>query len=783
MLPYENLADDAGAAPMAPRSACFVRVVVERALDRGDGLTYWTEDPVERGRLVEVPIGRGDTTTPGVVVRAGGAELADTIPIERIKPITRVLALRLTALQLDLCAWIASYYACPLGMVFAAAIPRAVRAQTGRRSIRFVAPAAPLPDPPPPLPPAARDAWAAISALDPGVFPIEKGKLKRTLGLKSIAPIHRLRDEGLVTERESSEIRTPKLFRVLDEPEAASAPEPTNDQRAALDGIGAALDRFGVHLIHGVTGSGKTELYMRLMTRVLDAGKTALVLVPEIALTPQTAGRFVARFREAGVALLHSGMSASARHAQWSLVDSGQARVVVGARSALFAPMRDLGLVVVDEEHDASYKQDRAPRYHARDAAIKLAQLAGCPAVLGSATPSLESWANARSGRSSLWTLARRASGASMPTVEIVDLTRERPERVRSERGNRAAFPIVGPTLERAVHETLERGEQALLMLNRRGYASLVGSADPACDWVLRCDACDCAMVVHKSSVRTRRGSRFVRCHHCGAERLIPSQCPVTGKGVAQIGVGTQRAEDEIMARFGERHRLTLGDSFVRVDSDSMTRAGAYFETLGRFKRGDIRLMLGTQMIAKGLDFPDVTLVGVLSADTALAIPDFRAEERTFQLVAQVAGRAGRGRRPGRVLVQTVNPRSPAIAMASRHDAPAFADHEIAIRERSGLPPAARLARIICRDPSAERAQARARDLASALAERADPRVQITGPMECVMARIADHARWEVELCAPSAALVHAPIDALRAEGALSADASLVIDIDPVWML
>jgi len=780
MLPFQCAHDEERDPHKPPEGACFARVVIERALDRDEGLTYWSKTPIGRGALVEVPVGRADTPTPGVVVRTGGPELAGPIPIGRIKPIGRALGPRLTRLQLDLCAWIASYYACPLGMVFAGAVPRGVRVQTGRRAIRVVSRVDPAPEPMPRLPPSARDAWSAIAKLGAGTFPIEKGALKRTLGLRSVAPIHRLRDAGLLTESGSSEIRTPSIFRVLDEPRAAVPPEPTEDQRAALEGIGAALGRFGVHLVHGVTGSGKTELYMRLIERVLGAGKAALVLVPEIALTPQTAGRFVARFRETGVALLHSGMSASARHAQWSLADSGKARVVVGARSALFAPVRDPGIVVVDEEHDASYKQDRAPRYHARDAAIKLAQLAGCPAVLGSATPSLESWSNARAGRSTLWTLARRASGAPMPRVELVDLTRERPQRTRA---SGAAFPIIGPTLEHAVHETLDRSEQVLLMLNRRGYASFVASADPSCDWVLRCDACDSAMVVHKSSVRTRRGSRFVRCHHCGAEQLVPSACPVTGKGVVQIGVGTQRAEDEVLARFGDRHALTLGDDFVRVDSDTMTKPGAYFDILDRFKRGVIRLMLGTQMIAKGLDFPDVTLVGVLNADTALAIPDFRAEERTFQLVAQVAGRAGRSGKPGRVLVQTANPLSPAITHAARHDAPGFASRELELRARSGLPPTTRMARIVVRDRDAQRAEARAEDLAHALAERADPRVRITGPMPCVIARIAEYERREIELCAPSAALLHAPIDALRAQGLLSADASLVVDIDPLWML
>ena len=783
MLPFQGASVDDHRPAAMPEDAVFVRVAVERALDRDEGLTYWSDAPIEPGTLVRVPIGSSDTLVPGVVLDAGDATMLKGIDPGRVKGVARVETVRVRPLQLRLCRWIGEYYACPIGMVLAGAVPGAVRAQTGRRTVRVIGYAEPLPETLPKLPPAARDAWARINDLDPSALPMEKSALKRRLELRSIAPIHRLRDEGLLTESESSQIRVPSAFRVLEDDADAAAPELTDEQQGVVSGIERDLGSFANHLIHGVTGSGKTEVYVRLIERVLARGHRALVLVPEIGLTPQTAGRFVARFRDAWVAILHSGMSASARHAQWSLVDRGEAGVIIGARSALFAPIDDLGLVVVDEEHDGSYKQDRAPRYHARDGAIMLAHMAGCPAVLGSATPSLESWANVDRKRSTLWTLSRRASGRPMPEVRIIDLTRERPASVRTDAGKRAAFPQIGPTLEHAIHDTLGRGEQIMLMLNRRGYASVVACANQSCEWLLRCDACDSSMVVHKSSVRTRRGSRFVRCHHCGAEQLIPDRCPLSGDAVVQIGAGTQRAEDEVMARFADRHALELGNSLVRVDSDTMTGPRDYFETLDRFRRGEIRVMLGTQMIAKGLDFPNVTLVGVLSADTALAIPDFRAEERTFQLVAQVAGRAGRGQRPGLVLVQSVNPRSPAIQLAARHDSAAFARRELDIRQRSGLPPATRLARIIARDTDPRRAKSRAGAIAEALAAIADPRVTIAGPSECIMARIAEHTRWEIELSAPTAALLHHPINRLRAEGTLKPDASTVVDVDPLWML
>jgi primosomal protein N' (replication factor Y) len=783
LLPFHDAdepTDSAGSAP--PEDARFVRVVIERAFDQDEGWTYWSDQDLEVGRLVHVPMGRGDTTTPGVVVTAGGRELAEGFDLRRIKRIRAVKPVTLGPLQLELCRWIAAYYACPLGVVFAGAVPKGVRSRTGLTNVELIERADPIPEPFPKLPPTAREALERVLALPNHAFPIEKKSIKHTLELRSIAPVNALIKAGILVESSVERVRTPSVFKLLDEPERPT-PSLTPDQQRVIDDIDPTLGRFGVHLVHGVTGSGKTELYMRLIERVLARGKTALVLVPEIALTPQTAGRFVSRFRDIGVALLHSGMSAGARHAQWSLVEDGSARVVVGARSAIFAPIRDLGIVVVDEEHDSSYKQDRSPRYHARDCAVMLSNFAKCPCVLGSATPSLESWSNTVHKGWTRHTLGTRATGGSMPKVQIVDRTQDRPSGATHGSTKPVSFPIVGRRLEQAVHETLERHEQVILLLNRRGYASMVASADPKCDWVLRCDQCDAAMVVHKSLVRTRRGSRFVRCHHCANEQLIPETCPETGKGVVQLGVGTQRVEDELVARFGERHGLVLGDSLVRVDSDTMHSASDYFTILDRFSRGQIRMMLGTQMIAKGLDFPNVTLVAVLNADTALGIPDFRAEERTFQLVAQVAGRAGRGEREGRVIVQTMNPRSDAITLAAAHDYPRFADRELRIRERSGLPPSTRMARIVVRDEDARGAEERADEIAKSLAQHADPRVTITGPFPCVITRISNEFRFSVELLAPGPTLITRALESCRRGGALASDPKVMIDVDPLWML
>ncbi len=782
MLPFQpdmNLHETSSLEP----GESLVKVAIERGLDLEDGLTYRTTESLSLGQGVVVPVGRGNTLTDGYILEVGGEELAEGYELSKIKPIHAVTSVTMGPLQLRLCKWVAKYYACPIGLVLSAAVPKAVKKQTGRRSVQMIRLADPQPDPMPKLPPTAQSALGTLRSLDASAFPIEKSKLKAAMHLRSIAPIHKLRDAGILVEYSEEVIRTPSVFQLLENPSDDTPPLLNTEQQQVVEGITSTLNQPTTHLIHGITGSGKTEVYMRLIEQVLRSGKTSLVLVPEIALTPQTAGRFVARFKDAGVALLHSGLSAGARNAQWSLVESGEAKVVIGPRSAIFAPIKDLGLVIVDEEHDSSYKQDRAPRYHARDSAVVLGALAGCPVVLGSATPSLESWSNARAGRYTLWSMRSRAGAGTLPKVEIVDLAKDQTNMLRSEAGKPIAFQTVGATLEHAINETIDRGEQAILLLNRRGYPSLVASADPSCDWKLECDQCDSTMVVHKSRVRTSGGRRFVRCHHCLSEQIIPTVCPMTGKGIVQIGVGTQRAEDEIMMRLGDRQGLTLGENFVRVDSDTMSRPSDYFDILDRFSKGDIKLMLGTQMIAKGLDFPNVTLVGILNADTALSIPDFRAEERTFQLIAQVAGRAGRSSVPGKVVVQTMNPRNSAIILASQHDYPRFADQELKTRASCGLPPSTRMARIICRDPDFAKAKSRAEQLADAIVSIADPCVTIEGPMECTIARISNQARWGIEIVAPNSMFIQKPIAALREQGLLKSDASTIIDMDPIWLM
>ncbi|MFG0306799.1 MAG: primosomal protein N' [Phycisphaerales bacterium JB040] len=775
----ENDETDAPAGATGEPAGAFVRVAVERGLDRSEGLTYRAPAGTRVGDRVEVPLGRGNSRAGGFVIATGGPELLGGFEASKVKRVLSVTGSRLPPELIELAEWLSEYYVCPLGMVLATMLPAAVKARVGRRTVRLLERALRDPDGAERagVTPSARDAWKAIAQLEDDAFPIEPRLLMTRAGARNLGPINRLVEAGLLREVEVQRVRAPEVFwREDGAPTPAPIPEPTDAQRAVVEGVG--LDRFGVHVVRGVTGSGKTEVYLRLIERVLGSGRTALVLVPEISLTPQTAGRFLERFSDQGVAVLHSGLTASQRHRQWASAAGGEARVVVGARSAVFAPLPSLGLIVVDEEHDSSYKQDQLPRYHARDVAVVRAQKLGVPVLLGSATPALETWANVVRGRYTKWELTERVGGAVLPEVRVVDRAREMARR-RAEIGGAAQYESIGPTLTGALDETLRSGHQALLLLNRRGFASYVACPSAGCGWTLGCEQCDTSMVVHKGD--TSRG--YTRCHHCLAEQTLPRRCPVCGGGVIELGAGTQRVEKELESRFGTTHGLIEGEGFARVDSDTMRGAKDYFDVLGRFGRGELRVLLGTQMIAKGLDFPGVRLVGVLNADTGLSMPDFRATERTFQLVSQVAGRAGRRGEPGLVIVQTMNPDEPAIRMAATHDYLAFAERELKIRAAAGLPPAVRMARIVVRDEHHDGALDRAAGLAKALRMECGESVSVHGPAPCAIARVAGQFRFAIELLAPRPKDFQAPMARLRERGALKGDAHTAVDVDPVALL
>jgi len=755
----------------------FVRVAIECSVDHPEGLTYSVPaevGPVRVGDRVEAPLGRGDRPAPGFVI---DVQTAPDLDPERIKPILRRGRVALSPALIDLARWMARYYCCPLGVVLAAMTPAAVKRGVGLRVKRLIERTGA--EPADRLPPATKEAWEAIRALPDDAFPIAAKTLAQRIDVRTARPINRLIEIGLLRTVLRSAVRALEapLDVVADKPV-----EPTEAQRAAIEAITGTLGTFAQHLLFGVTGSGKTEVYLRVLERTLARGEGAIVLVPEISLTPQTVGRFRARFAGEAMAVLHSGLTAAQRHREWTRVASGEARLVIGARSAIFAPFGGergprLGLIVIDEEHDTAYKQDEAPRLHARDVALKRAQIESCPVVMGSATPSLETWHRAQRSACALHVLPRRVGGAALPAVEVVDLREE----LRMEPDARTRLTLLGPRLRRALGEALERGGQAILMLNRRGYANYICCPDHRCGWLLTCEQCDVTMVYHRDRRLPLGG--LVRCHHCLASSRMPEVCPACGRRITSFGVGTQRVEAELKSRFAA---LAQPGALLRLDADTMRSARHYHEALGRFGRGEARAMLGTQMIAKGLDYPGVELVGVINADTAIHLPDFRAAERTFQLISQVAGRAGRAReRPGRVIVQTFNPEEPAVQRAARHDYPGFAQGELALRESAALPPLARMARIVVRHEQDERASAHAAEIAAALKQAAggEASVRIRGPMACPISRISGRWRMAVEVTAPTPGVIQRLLTELRNRGLARSDALTAVDVDPIALL
>lgn len=788
----------------------LARVALERGLDQPEGLTYAVPPDLadlQVGDRVSAPLGRHDRPVEGYVVEVitDPAAIARTIdslgaPIKML--IGRAKGPRKRPAQpasfppglLRLAEWMSHYYCCPLGMVLSAMVPAAVKRSVGSRVrtvlVRVTPPNVQTIEA---LPRSAREAWEAVAALADDQFPAEPLALRDRLSLKSVAPINRMVRAGLLEERTEGAVRAPRSARDgfdFDET-AREPPPPTLEQQRAIDAVSGALGSFAPFLLYGVTGSGKTEVYLRVLDRVLARGQCGIVLVPEIALTPQTVGRFLARFadRQGTVAVLHSGLTAAQRNREWTRVASGEAKIVVGARSAVFAPFpkagpSSLGIIIVDEEHDSSYKQDQLPRYHARDVALRRAQLEGCAVVLGSATPSLESWHNALpeseggSGKFALLPLRQRVAGGALPRVKIVDLAEE----TRHEPGELRTLDSVGATLRAALDRTLARDGQAILLLNRRGYASYICCPDQRCGWFMTCTHCDVTVVYHKRVANIAHG--VVRCHHCLSEQTLPRICPQCGqKRVNTFGFGTQRLEEELVRRFPP---LAEEGAMLRLDSDTMRSAADYFSALSRFRDGKVRLLLGTQMIAKGLDFPGVELIGVINADTAINLPDFRSAERTFQLVSQVAGRAGRSartRESSRVIVQTFNPHEPAIRFAAEHDFAGFAERELALRREAALPPIGRMARIVCRDPDGVKATERARRIALELGQLGEPGLHLKGPMPCPISRIAGQHRVAVEILAPSAGPIQRALAALRSLGLVKSDAHTAVDVDPIALL
>jgi primosomal protein N' (replication factor Y) len=537
----------------------------------------------------------------------------------------------------------------------------------------------------------------------------------------------------------------------------ASAGAPEGAAPVAADPA-AEPERVTPFLLHGVTGSGKTEVYLQVIAVALAAGRTALVLVPEISLTPQLAARFRARFGDL-VAILHSGLSETSRLGEWSRLRRGEARIAVGARSAVFAPLTGLGVLVVDEEHDGSFKQDEGVRYHARDVALVRAQRAGAVCVLGSATPSLESAAHAERGAYRKLTLTQRPTARPMPDVEIIDLRTYQPD----------SEAMLSAPLRAAIGEALAAGDQTILFLNRRGFATFVLCR--ACGHAFRCPHCSVSLTYHRHADR-------LACHYCGYAQRVPEACPGC-KAVGTIerkGLGTEKVADAVAAAFPAAR-------VARLDRDVAT--GAKIEAvLARVARREVDVLVGTQMVTKGHDFPGVTLVGVLCADTGLNLPDFRASERTFQLLAQVAGRAGRGDRPGRVMIQTYRPRSPAVVAAAAHDYASFFAAEMAERADLGFPPHGRLVAVRVDGADAHEvagAAHRLAELATAAAGRPEiaGKVEVRGPVPAPLERLRNRTRWQVWLrSADRHALRRVARSLLAAE--LVGAVRVGLDVDPI---
>jgi primosomal protein N' (replication factor Y) len=712
---------------------------------------------IEPGRRVRVPLGRSNRPVLGYCVRIKSRPVG-TRKLKAIQAVVDDKTL-LSPPMLRLTRWLADYYLCPWATVLETVLPAGVRTSAGTKLTTFLSidPEAIGRTGQEKLPPKQA---AALEALSEAKSPMTAAELAREAKCGQ-GPIAALRRKGFIRSQ----------ARRVQMPQYSAAPVKREkhlvlnaDQHKALSAILEAMNarEHRAILIHGVTGSGKTEVYIQAIQEVIRFGRQAIVLVPEISLTPQTVERFRSRFGE--VAVLHSHLSDAERHWHWQRIAEGAVSVVVGARSAIFAPTPHLGLIVLDEEHESSFKQDSAPRYHARDVALVRAKAESVPLVLGSATPSLESWRRAQTGEYVLVEMPRRVLDRPMPTVGTIDLRVDKARHAFS-RG------AIGRQLHAAIGKALEAGGQVILLLNRRGFSTHIQC--PSCGHVVECPHCDIALTHHRTQ-------EIALCHFCDYQIPSPGACPKCEfSGIRYSGLGTQRLEAEVRARFPNVICL-------RMDTDTMQGHGSHERALAAFRSGKVSILLGTQMIAKGLDFPNVTLVGVISADTALHLPDFRAAERTFHLVTQVAGRTGRGDKGGHVLVQTFNPEHPAIQAAVRHDYAAFAAGELPIREMLRYPPFASMIRLVIRGPS----EPIAREFAVFLAQRVKESLQaegagarVLGPAPAPFTRLRGMYRFQIQLQGLEGDKLRAAVRLATADLKEPEGVQWIADVDPLDMM
>ena len=714
--------------------------------------------PFRNRAMVGLVLGRAPQQAPAGGIR----EISDVLDAQPA----------LTPALVALGRWVAGYYLAPVGEVFRSMLPPVVEVRSVQELTRTAAGAALLAE----LRALEertgdeRAEAAILQAFSGEAAPLASARLRRLAGGEPA--IARLLRRGALEAHSIVRSRRRRAPRVEFEPEAPeewSLDAPRHalnpQQCGALDAVRADLasGEFHVNLLHGVTGSGKTEIYLGAIEAALAAGRTALVLVPEIALTLAMSRLLEARLgAAAGVTVLHSALPEESRSAAWWAVRRGAARVVVGTRSAVFAPLERLGLVVVDEEHEASYKQEETPKYNGRDAALVRAKLESAVAILGSATPALESYQNARRGKYRLLELPARVEERPMARVELVDL------RTEFEQTHRAR--ALSERLRAAIALRLAAGTQALILINRRGYS-----------WFLLCRSCGAAVECRNCSISLtyHKGRARLVCHYCGYSRPVPAACPkCSGKYVQFVGEGAEQVEEQLRAEFPKAR-------IARLDRDSVRTQEAYRKLLRAFAVGELDLLVGTQMLAKGHDFHRVTLVGVVSADLALRLPDFRAGERTFQLLTQVAGRAGRGELPGEVLIQTHYPEHYAIQCGARQDYGAFFEREVQFRRAMHYPPFSALANVIVRDANLERAGRWARQLAAILGPAEERGLKVLGPAAAPLARLRGDHRFQFLLKSPRRSLLTATLSqALEACAQKEIpDGAVLVDVDPIGLM
>src|SRR2546428_6092760 len=740
--------------------ANYIRVIIDRAIHRE--LDYLVPEPLaERvgvGSRVRVPF-RDKSTLATVVAALDHSEAESIRPIEAVIGEAPILSEQL----LELARWISAYYCCPIETVMRSLLPQVIRrAEVGWKKQLFVRPARKIDNEEieklRKRAPRQAELLEAIAQLEGAM---RAADLLRHTSLDN-QTLRALVRRGLAELHEEAALRDPHA----DEQFIATSNLVLNDEQSlALKGITQALDspeNARPILLHGVTGSGKTEIYLQAIRAALERGRSAIVLVPEISLTPQTVEGFKGRFAEAqdAVAVLHSHLSEGERHDEWHKIHSGRARIAIGPRSAVFAPLKSLGLIVVDEEHENTYKQEEAPRYHARDVAVVRAKIEKCVVVLGSATPSLESYHNAMVGKYRLAALTQRVDEKQMPLMRIVDL--------RQESRKEKAIAILSEKLRAAIADRLEERVQTILFLNRRGFSTSLLCSN--CGEARNCPNCSVALTFHRHVAR-------LRCHLCGHTAAVPRKCPACGKdALIYAGFGTEKVESTVAHIFPKA-------TVRRMDADSMTRKEAYRETLRSFRTGKIDILVGTQMIAKGLHFPNVTLVGIINADLALHLPDIRAVERTFQLLTQVAGRAGRGETPGEVFVQTYTPFSPSIQFARHHDFAGYFEQELEFRERCDFPPFKHAVLITVRSAHEGRAKLSAETLVRRLKESLGSEFTLgdatSAPLEKLQGQFRFHILLRGEAVMRLSRLLRETLDKLP----LPEDVVATVDVDPYQLL